>query len=217
MNFRLLTLLAVAFVVFSTTGSAQQASPPNATPGKGAVQGLIRWNEKPIAEVTVEFCSDWRASGCTSTAYTAVTDKDGRYNITDIPSGKYVLFTQLPGERKVSWLNGSIQIESGQSSTEITVDVVKHDARLVSPVDRSKLSTSMPVLTWQAYPGAAFYEVAVTREAGYKQICLDRASTTEYTIAAPLEPGRYYWGIYVYRALESRIAESDLGYFTVGQ
>ncbi len=54
--------------------------------GKGNVQGKVFYNSKPVENIEVRLCETFNQyfGGCGGKIYTARTDKDGEYVITDV-------------------------------------------------------------------------------------------------------------------------------------
>lgn len=179
--------------------------------GFGAATGRILWNDQPLAGVTVKLCTNWSIiGGCKTQAYTAVSGNDGRYTITDIPADEYDFATKLVGQVETGWLNINVTVVAGQTVTIPDVNVVKYDLKLISPIDHATVTTTTPTLTWEAYPGAAFYKVYVQNVVSFEKV-----TTSQYTIANPLAASEYYWNIYAYNAAGKQIAEADHGYHFV--
>src|SRR6266511_41622 len=55
-------------------------------PGKGNVQGKVFYNSKPVENIEVKLCETFNQyfGGCSGKTYSARTDKDGEYVITDV-------------------------------------------------------------------------------------------------------------------------------------
>jgi len=185
--------------------------------GPGTVQGRIVWNGQPFPDVTVKLCSDWHMlGGCKGIEYQAVSGPDGRYSFAGVNPGKYSLVTKLPGQGNESmWLGKSVELQAGQTLTLRDLPVVKYDLQLDSPSDKATVPAN-PTLSWQAYPGAAYYEVYVSGKSGTIVVSFEKATGTQYAFGSVLEPGEYLWGIYAHNSAGTRIAEAvSLRYFTV--
>lgn len=199
--------------VTPTPGNTPEPAATN-TPvmGLGAAAGRILWNDQPMAGVTVKLCTDWSIiGGCKTQAYTAVSGDDGRYTITGLPAGIYDFATKLPDqENETGWLGLTVTVTAGQTATVRDVNVVKYDVKLISPGDHATVTTTTPTLTWEAYPGAAFYKVYVQSVVSFEKV-----TTSQYTLANPLAAGEYYWSIYAYNAAGTQISQSDGYHFVV--
>src|SRR4030095_8343017 len=60
-------------------------------PGTGNVQGKVLFNSKPAENIEVKLCEKFSRflSGCSGQTYTARTDTDGDYVITNVPPKTY--------------------------------------------------------------------------------------------------------------------------------
>src|ERR1044071_6749231 len=60
-------------------------------PGTGNVQGKVLYNNAPVANIEVKLCETFSrfVSGCSGKIYTAKTDKDGDFVITNVPPKQY--------------------------------------------------------------------------------------------------------------------------------
>ncbi|HYV12218.1 MAG TPA: carboxypeptidase-like regulatory domain-containing protein, partial [Pyrinomonadaceae bacterium] len=60
-------------------------------PGTGNVQGKVLYNNAPVANIDVRLCETFSRflSGCGGKIYTAKTDKDGDFVITNVPPKEY--------------------------------------------------------------------------------------------------------------------------------
>ena len=64
-------------------------------PGTGNVQGKVLYNNQPVANIDIKLCESFNRfmGGCTGQAYTARTDKDGEYLITNVVPKTYEALT----------------------------------------------------------------------------------------------------------------------------
>src|SRR6188474_2782931 len=60
-------------------------------PGTGNVQGKVLYNGAPVENIDVRLCETFSRflSGCGGKIYTAKTDKDGDFVITNVPPKEY--------------------------------------------------------------------------------------------------------------------------------
>ncbi|MEP6708433.1 MAG: hypothetical protein ABJC05_12980, partial [Pyrinomonadaceae bacterium] len=83
----------------STSDSTNSAAQPGVrgiekvkpAPGTGNVQGKVLYNNKPAENIKVQLCETFSRflGGCGGQIYTARTDKDGEYVITNVPPKSY--------------------------------------------------------------------------------------------------------------------------------
>src|SRR5438105_2439329 len=72
----------------STVAGVEKIKP---APGTGNVQGKVLYNGRPVENVEVKLCEQFNQyfGGCNGKTYTARTDKDGEYVITNVPPKVY--------------------------------------------------------------------------------------------------------------------------------
>jgi hypothetical protein len=190
--------------------STQTAIVPAGDPNTAT--GRILWNGQPMAGVTVTLCTDWGMfGGCDSQEYSAVSGSDGSYTISGLPPGEYDFVTKIPGQdNETGWLGFNITLVDGQSVTIRDANVIKYDLKILSPNDNQTVTSNTPTLTWEAYPGAAYYKVYVAEAVMFEQV-----TAAQYTFSTPLAPDKYYWSIDAYNSNGIEIAESSGQYFVV--
>jgi hypothetical protein len=209
--------------------SAPTSSPTAAVPSEtpisppstetGSVTGRILWSDEPFAGVVIKFCTDWSMiGGCKGTEYTAVSDKDGRYTIADLPPGSYRIATQIPGqENETGWMGMRAEVQSGEVAQVKDLYVVKYDLQLLSPHEEETVKTATPALTWAGYAHAAYYKVYLAPWGGGEAVIqFEKTAETTYTVASPLQAGKYNWSIHAYNARGTKLGESS-GHFTVAK
>ncbi len=192
-------------------------SPPSA--GTGSATGRILWNDEPFAGVVVKLCPDWSMiGGCKEAEYTAVSGADGRYTIADLPPGTFDVATQVPGqENETGWMGVKAEVQSGETTQVKDLAVVKYDLQLLSPHEEETVRTTTPALTWADYPHAAYYKVYPAPWGGGEAVIrFEKTTDATYTVASPLQPGKYRWSIHAYNARRTKLAESS-GHFTVAK
>src|ERR1044072_6796459 len=73
---------------------AEKVKPP---PRTGNVQGKVLYNNAPVEGIDVRLCETFSrfVSGCGGKIYTAKTDKDGDFVITNVPPKEYEGLTEI--------------------------------------------------------------------------------------------------------------------------
>ena len=73
-----------------TRGGVEKVKP---APGTGNVQGKVLYNSKPAENIEVKLCEKFNQyfGGCSGKTFTARTDKDGEYVITNVEPKKSFL------------------------------------------------------------------------------------------------------------------------------
>jgi hypothetical protein len=79
----------------NSTAKENQVEKVKPAPGTGNVQGKVLYNGKPVENIDVRLCETFSRflSGCGGKIYTAKTDKDGDYVITNVPPKEYEALT----------------------------------------------------------------------------------------------------------------------------
>src|SRR5262245_5743747 len=106
---RKLAVVICLVLSFILTGCAKKDGPKNAStstnqsapvegvekvkpaPGTGNVQGKVLYNNGPVENIEVKLCETFSRflSGCGGKIYTAKTDLDGDFVITNVPPKEY--------------------------------------------------------------------------------------------------------------------------------
>ena len=114
-------------------------------PGTGNVQGKVLFNSKPAENIDVKLCEKFSRylSGCGGQTYTARTDKEGEYVITNVPPNTYEALTA-----RVFETDSYIFATTGPKFTALSVKVnelpvAPSVTQQWQPVD---LATSVPPL-----------------------------------------------------------------------
>ncbi len=102
------------------TGAGPSSLPPAPALEHGSVMGQVKSGGQPVAGATVVVC--WQTvlvyfgeSPCSGDSYSAVTDENGEFYITDVPPYKYSLAIQEPdGDWQV--LMGYVHVIDGETT-----------------------------------------------------------------------------------------------------
>jgi hypothetical protein len=113
-------LLSNEIKVIIVTGAGPSSLPQAPTIEPGGVKGKVQSEGQPVAGATVVVC--WQTvlvyfgeSPCSGDSYSAITDENGEFYITDVPPYKYSLAIQKPdGEWQV--LMGYIFVIDGETT-----------------------------------------------------------------------------------------------------
>ena len=199
-------------------------------PGTGNVQGKVFYNSKPVANIEVKLCESFNRflGGCSGKTYTAKTDKDGDYVITNVPPATYeaLLARVFDTDSSIFATSGIAGISA--TKYEVTADktlfvkathLFKSDLKLLSPKAAEKISTETPELKWESYPDAAYYKLSVNAndhlvDSPYVN---KRVDGTSLSVDKPLQKGTYRWKVEAYNSDDRKLSESgDDIEFTVG-
>jgi hypothetical protein len=190
-------------------------------PGTGNVQGKVFYNGKPVGNIEVKLCETFSQyiSGCGGKTYTARTDENGEYVITNVEPKVYegLLARVFDTDSSIFAASGI----GGLSSTkyEVAADktlfispthLFKSDLKTVNPKAGAKVSGQNLELKWESYPEAAYYkfslypdEMSVT-----SPYINERVEGTSFALDKPLQKGTYRWQINAYNGADQKLAES---------
>lgn len=193
-------------------------------PGTGNVQGKVFYNSKPAEGIEVKLCETFSrfVGGCGGKTFTAKTDKDGDYVITNVPPKTYEALLA-----KVFDTDDSIFATSGVAGIsaakyEVTADktlfiptthLFKGDLKLVNPKAAAKVSTQGLEMKWDSYPDAAYYKMSINANDHMvtSPYINKRIDGTSFTLDQPLQKGTYRWRVEAYNSDNRKLSESPDG------
>lgn len=190
-------------------------------PGTGNVQGKVLYNGKPAENIEVKLCEQFNQffGGCDGKSFTARTDKNGEYVITNVEPKVYegLLARVFDTDSYIFAASGI----GGLSSTkyEISADktlfvsptnLFKSDLKLLNPKAGAKISAPNPELKWDSYPEAAYYKFSIYPEdSGVTSPYVnERIEGTSFVIDKPLTKGTYRWQVEAYNNADQKLSES---------
>jgi hypothetical protein len=191
-------------------------------PGTGNVQGKVLYNGKPAANIEVKLCEQFNQyfGGCGGKTFTARTDANGEYVITNVEPKVYEgLLARVFDTDSYIFATTGI---AGLSSTkyDVTADktlfvaptnLFKDDLKLLNPKAGAKVSAQNLELKWEAYPDAAYYKFSIYPEEASvtSPYVNERVEATSYSIDKPLAKGTYRWQVAAYNGSDQKLAESS--------
>ena len=191
-------------------------------PGTGNVQGKVLFNGKPVENIEVKLCETFNRflGGCGGQTYTARTDKDGEYVITNVPPKVYegLMARVFDTDLYVFATTGIAGISA--SKYEVTADktlfasptnLYKGDLKLLNPKAGAKVSAQNLELKWEPYADAAYYKFSIyPDEASITTPYVnERVEGTSFSIDKPLEKGTYRWQVNAYNSTDKKLSESS--------
>jgi hypothetical protein len=193
-------------------------------PGTGNVQGKVFYNSKPAENIEVKLCETFNRflGGCGGKTFTAKTDKDGEYVITNIPPKNYeaLLARVFDTDSSIFATSGIAGISAAKY--EVTPDktifvptthLFKSDLKLLNPKAAEKVSTQNLELKWDNYTDAAYYKLSVY--ANDHQVTAPyvnkRVDGTSFSVDQPLQKGTYRWKVEAFNGEDRKLAESADG------
>lgn len=202
------------------TDKVDQVEKVKPSPGTGNVQGKVLYNGKPVENIDVRLCETFSRflSGCGGKIYTAKTDKDGDYVITNVPPKEYEAITV-----RIFDTDGYVFATTsfGISATKYSVvadktlfvdptNLFKADLRLVNPPAGSSISGQNVEFKWDAYPDAAYYKLTLTPDdhMSESRYTNQRIDGTSFKATKALEQGGYQWKVEAFNAADKKLSES---------
>ena len=190
-------------------------------PGTGNVQGKVLYNGKPVENIDVRLCETFSRfmSGCGGQIYTAKTDKDGDFVITNVPPKEYQGLTVRIFDTD-SYVFATSGV-AGISATKYNVEadktffvnpthLFKADLKLVNPKAGSTSGQDVE-FKWDAYPDAAYYKLTVTPDEHLSEsrYVNQRVDDNSFKTTKPLEKGGYRWKVEAFNSADKKLSESD--------
>lgn len=210
----------------SETSSTAQPAPGGVekvkpAPGTGNVQGKVLYNSKPAENIEVKLCETFSRfmGGCSGKTYTARTDQDGEYVITNVEPKVYEgLIAQVFDTGSYVFATSGIGISS--TKYEVTADktlfvtpthLFKGDLKLLNPKTGASVAAQNLELKWEPYPDAAYYKFSIHPEdsAITSPYINERVEDTTFRLEKPLEKGTYRWQVTAYNGENQKLSESE--------
>jgi hypothetical protein len=231
---KLLVLLSVVVLVFAGCSKREASSNRNSeekteqvekvkpAPGTGNVQGTVLYNGKPVENIDVRLCETFSQflSGCGGKIYTAKTDKDGVYVITNVPPKEYQGLTvrifdtdgYIFATTGIAGISASkYNVEADKTLFVNPTNLFKADLKLVNPKAGSTITDANVEFTWDAYPDAAYYKLTLTPDnhMSESRYTNQRVDGTSFKATKPLEKGGYQWKVEAFNSADKKLSESD--------
>lgn len=190
--------------------------------GTGNVQGKVLYNNGPVENIEVRLCETFSRflSGCGGKIYTAKTDKDGDFVITNVEPKEYEGLTVrvFDTDSYVFATQGVAGIAAAKYNVvaDKTLFVTpthlfKGDLKTVSPKAGSTVSAQDLELNWEAYPDAAYYKFTLSPD--NHQITPpyinERVEAASFKVNKPLEKGSYRWKVEAFNGSNRKLSETS--------
>lgn len=189
---------------------------PAPASGTGNVVGRLLWNGQPVIGVPVKLCDEIEFfGGCQGDEYDSTTDDSGVFLFADIPPMTYGLtFHALDSEDWYYFTSGimdaqDFEVTAGDILNVGDQEIVRYDMKAVSPAQDAEIPEPRPMLEWEAYPEAAYYEVTLDSDRGYSVFLFEETEETSITSTQDLLNCGYSWYIKAYNSNGMQIAETD--------
>jgi len=235
---RFVLVLICAIAVFACGSCTKKSGPARAdenaaapvegvekvkpAPGTGNVQGKVLYNGAPVENIEVKLCETFSRflSGCGGKIYTAKTDKDGDFVITNVPPKDYEGLTVRVFDTD-SYVFATTGI-AGISATKYKVEanktlfvtpthLFKGDLKVLNPKAGSTVSGQNLELKWEPYPNAAYYKF--TLYPNDHQITPpylnQRVDDASFKVNKPLEKGSYRFTVEAFNSADKKLSETS--------
>lgn len=190
-------------------------------PGTGNVQGKVLYNNAPVENIDVRLCETFSRflSGCGGKIYTAKTDKDGDFVITNVPPKEYEGLTVRVFDTD-SYVFATTGI-AGISSAKYNVvadktlfitptHLFKGDLQVVNPKAGSTVSGENLELKWEPYPDAAYYKFSLSPDQHLvtPPYTNERVDGASFKVNKPLEKGTYRIKVEAFNKGDKKLSET---------
>jgi len=192
--------------------------------GTGNVQGKVLYNSKPAENIEVKLCETFNRflGGCSGKTFTAKTDSEGVYVITNVPPQTYeaLLARVFDTDSSIFATSGiagisaaKYEVVADKTLFVTTTHLFKSDLKIVNPKAAAKVSNQGLELKWDSYPDAAYYKFSVyANDHNVTSPYVNkRVDGTSFSVDTPLEKGTYRWKVEAYNSDDRKLAESDDG------
>ena len=190
-------------------------------PGTGNVQGKVLYNGQPVAGIEVKLCEKFNRffGGCSGQTYTAKTDSEGDYVVTNVPPATYEGLTVrvFDTDTVVFATTGIAGLSTAKY--EVAADktlfvrpthLFKSDLKMLNPKAGSKVSAGGLELKWQEYPDAAYYKLSLypSDSSVTSPYIGQRVEATAFPLDKPLPKGEYRVQLEAFNGSDQKLAES---------
>ena len=200
--------------------SKNQVEKVKPAPGTGNVQGKVLYNGQPVENIDVRLCEKFNRflDGCSGQKYTAKTDKDGDYVITNVPPKEYEALTvrifDTDGYVFATTSFGisatKYNVEAGKTLFVDPTNLFKADLKLTNPKAGSSVGGDAVEFKWDAYPDAAYYKLTLTPDEHLSEsrYTNQRVEGTSFKATKPLDKGSYRWKVEAFNSADKKLSES---------
>ncbi|HKS11164.1 MAG TPA: carboxypeptidase-like regulatory domain-containing protein [Pyrinomonadaceae bacterium] len=212
----------------SPTSQAAESAPVEGVekvkpaPGTGNVQGKVLYNGAPVENIEVKLCETFSRflSGCGGKIYTAKSDKEGDFVITNVPPKEYEGLTVRVFDTD-SYVFATTGI-AGISSEKYNVvadktlfvrptHLFKGDLKVLNPKAGSTVSGQDLELKWEPYADATYYKF--TLYPNNHQITPpytnQRVDDASFKVNKPLEKGEYRFKVEAFNKADKKLSETS--------
>jgi len=191
-------------------------------PGTGNVQGKVLYNNAPVENIEVKLCETFSRflSSCGGKIYTAKTDKDGEFVITNVPPKEYEGLTVrvFDTDSYVFATTGIAGIASAKYNVEADktlfvspTHIFKSDLKVINPKAGSTVSAQDLELKWEPYPDAAYYKFTLYPDDHQitPPYVKERVDAASFKVNKTLEKGTYRYQVEAYNSADRKLSETS--------
>lgn len=204
------------------TAPVERVEKVKPAPGTGNVQGKVLYNNAPVENIEVKLCETFSRflSGCGGKIYTAKTDKEGDFVITNVPPKEYEGLTVrvFDTDSYVFATAGIAGIASAKYNVEADktlfvqpTHIFKGDLKVLNPKAGSTVSGDGLELQWEPYPDAAYYKLTLYPD--NHQITppymKERVDAASFKVNKTLEKGTYRYQVEAYNSADKKLSETS--------
>ena len=190
-------------------------------PGTGNVQGKVLYNNAPVENIEVKLCETFSRflSGCGGKIYTAKTDKDGDFVITNVPPKEYEGLTvrifdtdgYVFATTGIAGISATkYKVEDGKTLFVKPTHLFKGDLKVLNPKAGSTISGQDLELKWEPYPDAAYYKFTLYPD-DHKitpPYMNERVEAATFKVNKTLEKGTYRYTVEAYNSADRKLSET---------
>ena len=205
-----------------STAPVERVEKVKPAPGTGNVQGKVLYNNAPVENIDVRLCETFSRflSGCGGKIYTAKTDKDGDFVITNVPPKEYEGLTvkvfdtdsyvfATTGVAGIS--SAKYKVEADKTLFVTPTHIFKGDLKVVNPKAGSTVSGQDLELKWEPYPDAAYYKFTLYPDDHQitPPYLKERVDAATFKVNKPLEKGTYRYQVEAYNSADKKLSETS--------
>lgn len=206
-----------------TTSKSKQVQKVKPAPGTGNVQGVVRYDDQPVADIEVKLCEEFSqfGTGCGGAEYKARTDAGGEYVIPDVPPKEYEALVVRVFDTDLFQFAQSGLVSAKKYTIEadktVFVDVThlfKADLHVIEPASGSQVTGRSLSVRWDPYPNATHYKLGIhASEIGADSPVLgQRVDGTSFTVPKALTAGTYRLSVEAFNAKDRKLSETPDDY-----
>lgn len=179
------------------------------------MMGSVWWNSRAAANIHVELCEEHNfITGCSGTSFAALSDENGAYHFTAIPSGTYYITMRIFSTDH--WLyipEGFISarlftVSAGETTVVETFNIHKLDVTPTHPTE-DRIPPGDLTLSWRPYESAAYYEILLYPAQGESLLSGQRVDSNEISVTLPAQNCEYRWQVAAFNQDAVKIAATD--------